>query len=90
MINSKMNSKDTFNEFTTSLAQAASKVPVLVMLRNGKVIPISFETIDEEENVKAFVSHDDDGRIENIWENDGSNVSNIDLDMLESNFQHHF
>ncbi len=75
--------KDDFNVFTEHLFQQIEngKTP-LVMLRDGRIVPISWFTDDGPE-YEHFIYRDKSRNIYLVWENDGHSVTSRDFDIME-------
>ncbi len=75
--------KDDFNVFTEYLYEQIQlgKKP-LVMLRDGRVVPISWFNKDGPE-YEHFIYRDDTRNIYLVWENDGHSVTSHDFDIME-------
>lgn len=75
--------REDFNVFTEHLFSEIKlgKKP-LVMLRDGRIVPISWFDKDGPE-YEHFIYRDDHRDVYLVWENDGHSVTTRDFDMME-------
>lgn len=78
-----LSGRDTLNSFTRALKSAIElSGPVMVRLRNGVFLPVTFKVEDEEVGESAGFIHRGESRF-HIWDLNGASVHSRELDLIE-------